>query len=127
MREIKFQYVWKNKTSMAFGVYNLDEIENGNPTAPITNGKRWELVDRRQFTGLKDLNGVDIYENDKIKAVPLNKNDFNEWEGFVTFDDFKLGWYCDGEQLGAYESFELEVIGNIYQNKTDNHLAATNQ
>ena len=80
-----------------------------------------KITGRRQFTGLTDKNGEDIYEGDVLRAY----NDSLEITEVlpVKFEDgtFTIGRYWkdgthDWYSMEQYERWELEIIGNIHQN-----------
>lgn len=114
-REIKFRGKHLNK--WIYG-YLLKNIDDNKYYISVSLGQFYQVKEETigQYTGLKDKNGVEVYEGDKVKAKFYGK----EVAGEIGFNSgcFLLWNSCVSDnQLFIFT--DIEVIGNVYENEVD--------
>jgi uncharacterized phage protein (TIGR01671 family) len=112
MREIKFR-LWNDAQGF------MDEVDSIDLEAWNDPDERPSNIHLMQYTGLKDKNGVEIYEGDIVRIGTLEGEPLGaiEWdENYAQYeindnDRYKFG----GEYVEHHRAQSFEVIGNIYE------------
>lgn len=109
MRPIKFR-AWNKSTKNWLDMYFYFNFIEG--LLEYTNE---DDVIIEQYTGIKDYNNQEIYENDVVAATPMVPGDPDYIIGVVKYYDG--AYWIDNNNRAVQifsETLKLEVIGNIH-------------
>ena len=114
MREYKFRCWYCNK--MRYDITGFEFYSEGNLSGVFIDGDFADEIELMQFTGLHDKNGKEIYEGDIVDVTrpciyETGRIVFKNGCFFIKVKETLLAlWECEPN------NYQLEVIGNIYEN-----------
>ena len=120
MREIKFRAWFGDKMIKPMSLQKM--IHQKDNTIPLKVLEK-EII-FMQYTGLKDKNGVEIYEGDLLQSF-YNDGEIHEVIWHEESASFRVATYLDNRHGGSFaELFFMDdihencnkIIGNIYEN-----------
>ena len=117
--EIKIRYVFGHDDGRKDFVFkSIEQIED---IPLIKKTFNFRCIARNLFTGVKDVTGKDIYENDIVRSsYSVMRNEISEvqFKRGIFFVLNNGGYHALSEFMydSRDKTKDLEVIGNIYEN-----------
>jgi len=136
MRQIKFSYLFQNlETGIIHEkIWTLGELESGSATIYIAiNLKKYTIIARRQYSGINDRHGHEIYEGDILQIETANHIIINvvcefgiarrkmlgncevDIPSFYLRRDDLLSFPITNNWNNKHDLEMIEIVGNIYE------------
>lgn len=116
MREIKFR-AWNGERIINRTLFDRNWYSEDDKCVMVATPRDARILKVMQFTGLKDINGVEIYEGDIVNhnGIGIGFVEYKERQAAfkIIFSGTTRKWFVD---MLDREYGLLEVIGNIYEN-----------
>lgn len=116
MRQIKFR-AWDEEENKMIEWHD-DFFHDTSKVTRYSGDFSYIEMPLMQYTGLKDKNGVEIYENDVVKGYWWRKGEKNRFVGRVTYVMSSFRVRGVKQYFGMDQDLDptYEVIGNIHEN-----------
>ena len=117
MKELKFR-AWSNENNRYCDFVTLDESRRWIGWI-MSSGTYLTTTDiiLEQYTGLKDKNGKEIFENDIVEYTTCYYGNEKRHRKVVEWEEWDSDDFGEPHNIGFFDLSEnMEVIGNVHQN-----------
>lgn len=93
----------------------FDLLNESNGLVRYGIGKQWEVVEWDEYIGLEDVDGDNLYENDRVYFTTVKTFDSKggeSYSGTITWDEEDTGFFIDNDN-DKYPHVKLWFATNI--------------